>query len=513
MQATNRIVFNTVVLYAKIAISMVISLYTVPLVLHALGESDYGLFNLISGLIAMLAFMNGAMTLSTQRYLSVTIGELNTDKLLQVYNLSLLLHFVLGFVVVIAMELLAPYLLEHVLNILPGQKDVAYLLFHCMAASMFFTIVSVPFDAIINAYENMLFFSIVGILEAVLRLALALSLACLTSQRLAVYGLCLACISLFILIVKYIYCHRKYHHLYLSTRYWKNHRLMSEMFIYAGWNTLSALAVVGRVQGLAIILNHFFSTILNAAYGIANQVNGVLSYFSATIQKSINPQLMENEGRHNADRQTTLAYALTKYSLLILGVLALPLAIELPYIYKIWLGAVPANSIAFTRAIITLSLISQTSAGLMSAIQSSGHIKWYTISICTTLLSTLPIAYIFLNQGLSPVWALWLACFTEVGAVVIRLIFAHRLKSIHIGDYLLKAVLPNLLLILFVGAVLYMLTQIIPSSMARLIIVIFTDALLFLVLAYHIILTPSERIYIRSLIYKIRRRHETMAKE
>ena len=336
MKPTQKIIFNTAVLYMKIVICMAISICTVPIVLHSLGESDYGLFNLIAGIISMLAFINGAMTVSTQRYLSVTIGEKDKNKLLQVYNISILLHIIIGLIIVLLIEGSIPILFKYFLNINSGQEDVAHLLFHFLVISMFFSVVTVPFDAVLNSYENMLFFSISGIIEYLLKLAVALSLTLFSSARLEIYGISITLITILVLIIKYVYCRNKYKDLHISPRSCRNKKLFIEMFGFAGWNTLSSLAMVSRNQGIAIILNHFHGTVINAAYGIANQVNAALGYFSSTIQKSINPQLMESEGLHAQERLQNLTFALTKYSVLILGAMSLPVIIELPFITGIW---------------------------------------------------------------------------------------------------------------------------------------------------------------------------------
>ena len=483
---------------------MGISLVTVPLVLHALGQSDFGLYNLIAGIVAMLAFMNGAMTVSTQRYLSVTIGEGNPEKLLQVFNLSLLLHIFIGALIVLLIEACMPLLLRYVLTVDDSQLGVARLLLQCMVVSMFFTIIAVPLDALLNAYENMLFFSIIGILESIFKLLVALSLPLFLYNRLVVYGLLIALVSVTIFIIKFLYCRQKYRHLYPSVSACHNRKLLTKMFSFAGWNTLSALAVVGRVQGLAVIYNHFFGTVINAAYGIANQVNGVMGYFSITIQKSINPQLMKSESDNTVHKQQLLTFALTKYSLLVMCVIAVPLMIEMPFIFGLWLGEIPAFTIEFTRLVILLSLLTQTSAGLMSAIQSSGHVKWYTICISLTLLSSLLIAYALLDSHHSPEWALWGACATELVAVCLRCFFAKRLKSIQITRYFLSSVLPNIILMIFVGAVLSYVTHILDASFSRLALNVGLVLILYPLLGYLLVLNQHERSYLSSLLQRIK---------
>lgn len=488
----------------KIVICMAISLITVPLVLHALGEKDYGLFSLIAGVIAMLAFINGAMTVSTQRYLSVTIGERDKPKLLQVYNLSILLHFLLGVVIVLLIEITTPLLMKFMLNIDESQKEVAYLLFHFLSVSMFFTVITVPFDAVLNSYENMLFFSITGIIEAVLRLLLAFSLYLFSANRLEIFGLSTAAIALIVFLIKYIYCSHKYKDLYINIPSLKNKKLFVEIASFAGWNTLSSITMVGRNQGIALVLNHFFGTIINASYGIANQVNGTLGYFTTTIQKSINPQLMESEGLHEQQRLTNLTFALTKYSLFILCAISVPLIIELPFIFKIWIGNVPPHTVSFTRIIIILSVITQASAGLMSAVQSAGKIKDYTISICIITLSGLAIAYFLIDNGASPDSALWTLCVVEGVVFLVRAYFAWHLQHIPLGEYLRRTILPNLLLVALIGTCLYYSTKILPPSFYRLSIVVLADIILFCSLGYIFLFDNNEKLYFRNILIKLK---------
>lgn len=500
MQRTDRIVFNSFILYGKIVVSMAISLITVPIVLHALGEDDFGLFNLVAGIVAMLAFLNGTMTVSTQRYLSVTIGQADPSRLLQVYNLSIVLHAIIGLFVVILIESALPLLFQHALNIQPEQHDAALLLFHTLAASMFLSIITVPFDAVLNAYENMVFFSLMGIVESVLKLCLAFSLTFFASGKLEYYAFSLTAISLILLVVKFVYCQRKYKKLSICLKSCRNVALLKEMFLFAGWNTLTSLSVVGRLQGIAIIFNHFFGTIINAAYGIANQVGGVLGYFSATIQKSINPQLMESEGRHDPARLQMLTFALTKYSSLILMAIALPLLLEMPYIMRLWIGDVPAYTVDFSRLVILLSIITQLSAGLMSAIQSSGRIKWYAIVISSITLATIPLAYLALHYGLSPVVVLFTACAVELIAFAARLWFARHIQSIPVWSYISQTIIPNLLLAACATLCLYGIQQLLSPSLFRLVTLCLADIVLMSVGSFYCIFNTEEKTYITNKI-------------
>lgn len=506
MQSTNRIIVNSLILYAKIIICMVISLWTVPLVLKALGEDDFGLYNLVAGVVVMLSFMNGAMTISTQRYLSVTIGERNKEKLQEVYNISILLHIIIGLIVVILVEALMPFLFEYVLKMDAGRVDVGHYLFHYLVISMFLSIATVPFDAVLNAYENMLVFSIVGIIEALLKLAIALCLPYLLLDKLHFYGVAIMVVAALVFAMKAAYVMVQYRQLHLSFASCRNKKLFWEMFCFAGWNTISSLSIMVRNQGLAVVLNHFFSTVINAAYGIGNQINGVLGYFSSTIQKSVNPQLMESQGTHDREKLLSMTYGLTKFSTLCMAVVALPLLVEMPYVLELWLKNVPEYTVSVSRLIIILSIIYQMSAGLMSAIQSTGRIKWYTTTIGLLLLSTIPVAYAVIAGGAHAEAALVCACFVEAIALGVRLAFAHHLVQISIIDYLRRLVIPMVLLILCVGALLVMTTLVFESSFVRLVAVCMIDVIVFCALVYIFLLDGSERNKIKGIVTKLVRR-------
>ncbi len=506
MRGTNRIVFNTAVLYAKIIVCMAISLWTVPLVLKSLGKADFGLYNLVAGVIAMLAFLNGAMTVSTQRFLSVTIGEGNSGKLQEVYNLSILLHVIIGVIVVLLVELCAPLLFDSFLNIDPSRLDTARRLLDYLVVSVFFSIFMVPFDAVLNAYENLLVFSVAGVIESLLKLSVALYLPFISADRLNFYGVAVASIMVIVFLMKASYVVIVYRQLRFSAASLRNMRLFGEMFSFAGWNTISTLAIVFRNQGLAVVLNHFFGTVVNAAYGIGNQINGVLGYFSSTIQKSVNPQLMQSQGARDSGKLFNMTCGLSKYSTLCMGIVALPVVVEMPYILRIWLTTPPEGTVGISRLIILLSVIYQLSSGPMSAIQSTGRIKWYTTTIGLLLLSTLPIAYSWLKYGFPARSALVVACAVEAAALCVRLVFAKRLVGLPVKTYVRKVIVPVLLLFVSVGLILKGASLLAPPSIYRLAAVCIIDVLVYCFLAYKLLLDKSEKAYAASLAHKILRR-------
>ena len=502
MQGTNRIVVNTVILYTKILVCMAISLWTVPLVLHALGKEDYGLYNLIAGVIVMLAFLNGAMTLSIQRFLSVAKGEHNEQKLLEIYNLSIVLHVLIGLAVVILAESSFPLLFKYTFNISPDKWAISHTLFHYLVISMFFTVLAVPFDAVLNAYENMVAIAVFGIIEYVSRLGIAIALP-LFDNRLGFYGCGIMSISIIMLFAKCLFIHRRYTQMAINISYCHNKKLFSEMTGFAGWNTLTSLSIMTRNQGIAVVLNHFFGTIINAAYGIGNQINGILGYFSQTIQKSVNPQLMESHGAHDMYKLEYMSIALTKFTCLSMCAIAIPLFIELPFILKLWLTTVPEHTLWFTRLIIILSLLFQFSSGLMSAIQSTGNVKWYTICVSISTLSTLPVGYTSLALGYIPESALIIACILELFCMGLRMYFVKMQTGFSIINYFKKSIYPVLTVSSITAIAVVVLTESFEPGFFRLLLTGAVSISLFCILTYKTALEAAEQEFVSNILKKL----------
>jgi O-antigen/teichoic acid export membrane protein len=280
-RASTRVAFNTMILYAKMVIMMGVQLYSTRLVLNALGSSDYGIFNLIAGVIAMLAFLNAAMTTSTQRYLSYHQGSGDFSMQKKIFSHSWILHIIIGIIVVGMIELAAPFLFNGFLNIPMEKTATAKIIYHFMSASVFFTIISVPFTASINAHENMLWIAIVSIIDSVLKLVVALLISYfIQTERLCAYGLLMAGLTVISFVLYGGFCLKKYKE--CSIRFYRiNKSLLLELGSFAGWNLVGALSGLGRTQGFAVVLNLFLGTIANTAYGIAHQVSASLTHIAA----------------------------------------------------------------------------------------------------------------------------------------------------------------------------------------------------------------------------------------
>ena len=336
MQTSIRVVLNTVVLYVKVILSLVLALISVPLVLKTLGTSDYGLYNLVAGVVSMLSFLNNSMTVSSQRFMSVAMGEGNDAKINSIYNTSLLLHFCLAVLVIIVFEVIGLFAIDK-LNILPERITCAKIIYQFLILSTAANIIAVPFDALTNAKEDMIPFSIVELIGSILMLSVAFSIAHVSGDKLIYYGVCVALISILTLFMKYGWCRYAYKDYKINLFAYKNKFKIKEMLGFTGWNLFGGLAMIGRNQGVAVIINLFLGTVANAAYGIANQINGALSHFSATFQKAINPQLMKSAGMNDRSRLLRISYISSKFSVLAMAFFAVPLIMEMDEVLIIWL--------------------------------------------------------------------------------------------------------------------------------------------------------------------------------
>ena len=492
MSSATKIAFNTVILYSKILGSMAISLISVPIVLNALGASDYGVYNLIAGVVAMLAFLNNSLTVSSQRYMSVSLGGGDNKKINLVYNTSFYLHLLLGIAVIVAFEIGSFFI--HFLNITPDRLSSAYVIYQFLIVSTFSRIISVPFDALINAHEDMFIYAIIEMCNSILLLVCVFSLKYIPYDKLVYYGFCVGSISVITLIAKYLWCRLRYKEYKL--RIWSEGEssLGKEMFGFAGWNLFGAVALMGRNQVVAIIINLFLGTVMNAAYGIANHINGALSNFSSTFQKAINPQLMKSEGMKNRERLLRISYMSSKYSVLALSFFAIPFIVEMRDILPLWLGKeIPPYTIELSCCILVLTITYQYSVGIMSAIQAVGQIRNYQIMMGGIILLNIPCAYLILKMGFPVYYVTICYIILEIISLCVRIIMAGKLVGMPIEEYLKKVVV-NTQVIIIPSIIMCMIPHsLITSLYLRIILTILVFAVFYMTLFWRFALEPNQK--------------------
>lgn len=399
MRNSSRIIVNTIAQYSRSIVNMIMNLIATRVILATLGFSDYGIYSLISGVVAFLSFINNALAVTTQRYLSIAQGQPNSDESVVVFKNSLLLHLIVAIVLVAGLELIFPFLFDGFLNIPLERLTASKALYHIIAFVLCISVVSSPYKAAIIAHENIVFISVVEVLDAAIKLACAYALSIVSIDKLVAYGLFLLFIQIFNIAALAIYAAIKYPECAWSIHFDINKGYIKEFFSFAGWTFYSIGSVYGRSQGLAVVINKFMGTIVNASYGLALQISGALNTLSQSLLNAVNPQLMKSEGQGNRSKMLRFAEIESKISLLVFSAVSIPILFEIPRLLELWLKDIPEYSVFFCRMVILASIFDMITVGMGSANQAVGKIKNYTLIIYTIKLLTVPISFICLKLG------------------------------------------------------------------------------------------------------------------
>ena len=424
MSVAERIIKNTGWLYAKMGITMFVSLWVTRLVLNSLGQSDFGIFNLVGGAIAMLGFLNVALASATQRYMSYSQGEGNSEGVKTVFNVSLMMHIAISLFCGLLLLLMGFVFFRYVLVIPEGRETASIVVYASLVVSTMLTIISVPYDAALNAHENMRYYAFVGIFESLLKLCVAFACVLYGGDRLILYGVLMACIPLVSLSIMLFYCRSHYPECTVAPRRCFDLGVLKEMTSFAGWNLLGTTSTMIASYGIGIVLNFFFGTLVIAAQGVANQLNGQVLAFSNNLMKAVNPVIAKSEGA--GDRNTMLNVTITgcKFSYALIAVFAVPLILEMPYVLKLWLKSVPDYAVAFTSLILVKSCMEQMTNLLNTSISAEGRVRGLHILFTVTSVAALFLGIVLFSMGAAPssIYVLYLLVFgvvVPVGKLVI----------------------------------------------------------------------------------------------
>lgn len=510
MQQANKVAKNTIILYIQMAITVVLSLYTTRLVLAALGAEDYGVFNVVGGAIAMLTFLNAAMSAASQRFMSYASGEGQIKKQKKIFNISLSLHLLIALIIVVILEISSIFIFDDLLNIDPSRLSIAKKIYQFLIISTFFVIISVPYDAVINAHENMTLVAVLRILEVILKLVIALFISSsIISDKLYVYGFLMAILTVVLLIIRQVYCHKKYQEVEINFKKYSDKMLFKEMRDFAGWSFLGSFMSIITNYSQGIILNVFFGTRVNAAQGVSNQVSGQLGAFANVMLKALNPVIAKNEGAGNRQMMLKASVFGGKVSFFLLVLFYVPAIIEMPYIFRIWLEKIPEFTIVFCKLLLMRNLIEQLFLTLTSSIAAVGNIKKFRI--WTSIFNIMPlfIVYILFSMDYPPYTLYVVFIFQALLNSAATLYFAKKECGLNITIFLKDTVLRSVTTLLVVAIIVYLVHFIFPSEgFIRLLIVIITNIVLFVGFAYYIGLTPEERNLFKGFTKNIRRYYD-----
>jgi O-antigen/teichoic acid export membrane protein len=443
------------------------------------------------------------MIIATQRYLSISLGAGDMAKSKAVFSASVLLHLMIGLFIVVALEIAGMFLFNGSLNIPSERIGTAKIIYHFMVISTFFTINAVPYDASINSHENMLFDAISGIFEATLKLFIAIILVKYAKDKLILYGVLMAALTILIRTIKSFFCYRKYEECRVKVKHHINIELLKEMVSFAGWNLFGLFCSVLKNQGLAIMLNLFFGIVVNAAYGIANQVNANIRAFSSNMLKALMPQITKSEGSGDRKRMLRLSVFACKTSFFLLAFFSIPIIVEMPFVLKIWLKTVPENAVAFCQLILLLTMMYQITIGTMAAVTSVGNIKSFQIAVGALEIFNLPLAYLLMKMGLPAYFVFIGSLFMELVASGIRIWFAHKIAGLDIRDFVLNTWVRSILSAAVTALAAYLVRNTLPQGFLRAILVGVTTTISIFLLVRYFVLSQFEVGKVREIVFEV----------
>lgn len=440
----SRMAKNTLLLYIRMAFMMLVGFYTVRLLLQALGVDDYGLYNVIFGMVSMFTFFSGAMATTVQRFLCHEMGQHNVENAAKVFRVSIFLFLILSGIVLVLAETVGLWFVCNKLKVPPGRASVAVIIYQISIFMTLFKILQIPYIAVVTSHEEMGVFAKISILDSFLHLASVAALKFVFYDRLICFSSFYTASNLVILLLYVCYCSKKYSMCRMSFKVHKE--FLKPMASFFSWSLFGAVANMSKQQGLNLLLNVFCGVVLNATWGIAIQVGGAVSQFVASFQQAFNPQILKSYAEPDKKLFVELLQSCSKYSFLLIWLAALPVLMQTEFMLKLWLGEkLPKDAVIFTRLMMIYVLFDAICGPLWVAVQATGNIKRYQIEISAIISLSFVFSLIALNLG-APAYSV-AAINTGVNGstLLYRIFYLRRTIYFPAGSYFFKTLLPCML--------------------------------------------------------------------
>lgn len=443
IESSKRIAKNTMMLYIRMAIMLVIGLYTSRLVLKELGENDYGIYSVVGGIVTVLSFLNSSLSGATQRFLNFELGKGVLGEVKKTFKTSIQLHIGVSIIVLILAETIGLWFLNTKMNISPERMYAANWVYQFSVISCIVGIMTVPYNALIVAHEKMGAFSFISLIEIFLKLIIVIFLQYFDGDRLILYtGLILA-IGLLNRGIYNYYCRKQFAESKVNLK-GIDLKLMKSMASFSGWSVVGSLGYISHTQGIAIIINIFFGTIINAAEGITNQVNGIVTGFVGNFLTALNPQVVKLYAANQLAEMHTLILRGCRFSFYLVAVFALPILFVTPTLLNLWLTIVPPYTAIFIRITLLITLFNSFTSLLAVAQGATGKVKNYQITLTTIGLLHLPLAWLFFHFGYKPYWAMIIYLIIIIILQICRVWFVCTSTKLPIKTFIRSVGIPTL---------------------------------------------------------------------
>lgn len=462
-----KIAKNTLLLYIRMLFLMGVNLYTSRIVLNALGVEDFGIYNVVGSIVTMFSVLSGSLSSAISRFITYELGNRSIDKLKRIFSTSISIQILLSILITLLIESIGVWFLNNQMTIPNSRILAANWVLQFTIITFIINLISIPYNATIIAHEKMSAFAYISIIEALGKLIIAFLIIISPVDKLIFYSVLMCLIALLVRFIYGVYC--KKHFEECSYNLVWDRKLLQEMFSFAGWNFIGSVAGVLRTQGIGVLLNIYFGPIVNAAQGIAIQVNSAINSFSSNFLTAINPQIIKSYSQKDLNRAFDLTMRASRFAFLLLLILSIPLILETRYVLNLWLKTIPDYSITFIQLTLILTIIESISLPLITLQQATGKIKNYQIVVGSMHMLNFPISFILLHIGLQPsivyIVAIILACITFYA----RIYMLKRIIDISITTFLKEVLLRLIYVMTLVGIMTFILKQLNLSAFINII--------------------------------------------
>jgi len=494
-----RILKNTFFLYVRMFIVMIVSLYTSRVVLNVLGVSDFGVFSVVGGFVSLFGFLNSTLSSSMSRYYNFEGGKRGEEGISEVYTTGVWIHALLSVFVLIVLETFGLWYINGVM-VLPNDRIyAANVIFQFFVISMLIIIFEIPYTSAILSFEKMNLYALVSVVDALLKLSIAIALPYISKDKLIAYAALTMLITVADFIVYFVYAKKRFASIKLNKVIEK--KIFKSFLSFSGWNLLGTFAFVLKGQGVNMILNVFFGTIINAARGVAFQINGAISSFSQNVYTSFRPQIVDAYSKNNFNRVLKMFYLSSKICYCLILIIIIPVICEIDYLLHIWLGnAVPEYANVFSILVLIDTLLCTLNTPVTQVTFSTGKIKGY--QLCNTIvnLSLIPVCYLFLKMGLSSVSVFLITIFCSVVNQIVCLICMRKVFYYSCKNYLLYVVFPLFLVTLLLPIIPLLVKTYFEATFYRLVLISVSDVIVAALLVWHIVMDKDERQFVESIL-------------
>lgn len=504
MQATSentkRIAKNTLMLYIRMLFSMAVSLFTTRVILDTLGASDYGISNLVGGVVGMMGIVTSLLSEGTTRFITIALGRNNLSELHNTFSASVTIHVILAAIILILGELIGPSIVIN-LNIPPDRIGAAQFVFQLSLIISILGIIQTPFHAAIVAHERMSVYAYISIWDVLAKLGIVYLLVSFDADKLKLYSALYSIVGVITAMLYVIYC-RKHFEECRTFVLKADKKLYKDIFNYTGWNSIGAIAFTMNSQGITILLSAF-GTSVNAARGIAGSVSGVVYKFVDSFQIAAKPQIVKLCAVGDFENMNNLIMRVSKFSSYLMGLIGIPLFLEMEYVLQLWLKDVPEYTLHFARLTLIQGFVQSVDFPIGAGIHAVGKMKLPNITSAFIYMAILPISYFIIQLGASPsVTYIVVVCVYPL-AFLMDLYIINKYTQFPVFNYLGKIILPSIVYILVILLVVYwLLVVFVAPSFLRLVLTSFVSTLIYLPLVYFMGLTTSERMFVKGMVRK-----------